>query len=89
MSVLSEQLFHASPHPFKVGDVVEPRDREHAFATTSLGYAKRHLSQIRGEEGSVFTVEPVDVEDMKTETAKGDFGNYRLSKKGFRVTGKL
>jgi hypothetical protein len=41
---LNRELFHATTHPFQIGDVVNPTDTEHsetpmAFATPDLGLA--------------------------------------------------
>ncbi len=85
---LSKSLFHGSSHPFNKGDIITPKGKGHAFATINLEYAKYHLEEIKGKEGKVYTVEPVDRQEMEEETSKGEFGNYRLSKKGFRVTGE-
>jgi hypothetical protein len=111
---LSEQLFHASGANLKVGDVVTPTSKYRvAHATTSrryaidFGEAQTHPNIYEGREveqpalfGAVYTVEPVDHDEMKKTTGEEtDIRNeeknpdvpaeshMRFSKKGFKITG--
>jgi hypothetical protein len=39
-------LYHGTVHPFQAGDVVKPgEDREFAYATTNLDYARTHADR--------------------------------------------
>ena len=41
----SSALYHGTVHPFSVGDIVEPRNGNPAYATPSLEYATRHADR--------------------------------------------
>lgn len=38
-------LYHGTTHPFSVGDVVEPRNGNPAYATADLAYARNHADR--------------------------------------------
>lgn len=91
-------LFHGSHHAFQPGDTVLPRrelipgavdpDRP-AFATDSPLVASTYT----GDTGKVYTVEPIDHEEVKKSRPFLNVGpdqhtaHYYTSQKGFRVTG--
>jgi hypothetical protein len=61
---LSQQLFHASDVEFRPGDVVTPRNHNHAYASIDPNHA--------GQWGkNVYKVEPVDAKEMH-ETTKAN-----------------
>jgi hypothetical protein len=110
---LSQQLFHASPAELTVGDVIKPSAKYRvAHATTSRKYANDfgegqthpEVFNKRGGQaplfGAVYTVEPVDKNEMNKVTSKETAmrqkeknpevpaeEHMRFSKKGFKVTG--
>lgn len=108
---LSEALFHASGADLKIGSVIKPTKKYRvAHATTSLKYATdfgeglTHPGAHREGQipmfGTVYTVEPVDAEEVSKETETETNirkqeknpevpaeSHMRFSKKGFRVTG--
>jgi hypothetical protein len=82
-------LFHGTAHPFKVGDIIEPRMHKGAFATTKQEVAEhyawnrtREYNWANGteEEPKVFQVEPVN-----EETVNKYGKNTVASVDGFRV----
>ena len=87
-SVLSKVLFHGTNAELNPGDVIEPRDHEHAFA-----FGKpRHASEF----GSVYEVTPVDHVEKRQETVAWRKANtlhmsgqdVHVSKLGFKVVRK-
>jgi hypothetical protein len=87
-SVLSQQLFHGSYAELNPGDIIEPKDHDHAYA---FGKA-RHASDF----GSVYQVTPLDPVEKRQETVQWRKsnklhmagGDVHVSKKGFKVVGK-
>ena len=87
-SVLSQALFHGSHAELSPGDVIEPRDHEHAYAFGSARPAS--------EFGSVYQVAPIDPVEKRQETVKWRKNNpmhmsqenIHVSRKGFKVVGK-
>jgi hypothetical protein len=99
---LSQQLFHASDTEFKAGDVINPRNHAHAYASIDPNHA--------GQWGKhIYNVEPMDAEEMSKTTKTNhawlkdvdwnpedseDMHTVRNfvatvnSKSGFKVTGK-
>ena len=56
-------LYHASDTEFNPGDIIEPRNYRHAYASSDKSYAEvygRHL----------YKVQPVDAEEAKNATAE-------------------
>lgn len=91
----SSVLYHGSPHAIAVGDVVVPSKKggyqgEVAYATPDLEIARNHAKKSAHiGEGAVYTVEPVDSEEeQKTSKIRGGDRLVRMSRVGFRVTGK-
>jgi hypothetical protein len=92
-------LFHSTVHPFQIGDIVEPRNGNPAYATTSLEYAMNHadrredveynrIANEKGhEEAGKITGKVFEVEplDGAEATGKGDDKGNVMSSKGFRV----
>lgn len=88
-------LFHGSPHPFTVGDVIEPRNKHRfgivAFATPGIHTAKAFAKQTRlAGPGSVFQVEPVDPSEptvYNPEQMRNAPEGHKevISEKGFKV----
>ena len=84
-SVLSQTLFHGSHVDLSPGDIVEPKDHDHAFAFGK----SRHASEF----GTVYEVTPVDPVEKRQETVQwrkdrrdhGLHGDIHVSKKGFKV----
>lgn len=80
-------LYHGTTHPFEIGDIVDKGVRGGAWATTYLGTASQYAakrSYDRGGEPKVYTVEPVNPEDVE------DMGmGQSRSAAGFRVTGTV
>ena len=87
-SVLSQALFHGTFAELKPGDVVEPREHDHAY---TFGHARP-----ASEFGNVYKVKPVDPVEKRTETMQWRKNNplhtlqndVHVSKQGFRVVGK-
>lgn len=76
-------LFHGSEQDFSPGDVIEPRSKDYAHATTGL-----HTARVFGSK--VYEVEPVDpnsVWDRKMKHTGGETHYERLSESGYRVKG--
>lgn len=48
-------LFHGTVHPFQIGDIVEPRNGNPAYATTDLEYATNHAGKKESLEYSKAT----------------------------------
>lgn len=88
---LSSALFHGSTHTFKKGDIVLPKKKGVAWATTDKEFAKGwavHRS-IKGGKPQVYLVEPVDPEEVKATNKKhGMYPETHISTKGFRVLKK-
>ena len=62
--ILSQQLFHASDTEFNPGDVITPRNHNHAYASIDPNHA--------GQWGkNVYKVEPVNPQEMH-ETTKAN-----------------
>jgi hypothetical protein len=62
--ILSQQLFHASDVEFNPGDVIGPRNHNHAYASIDPNHA--------GQWGkNVYKVEPVNAQEMH-ETTKAN-----------------
>jgi hypothetical protein len=92
-------LFHGTVHPFQIGDIVEPRNGNPAYATPTLEYAENHAgrredveynriaNQKGHEEASKITGKVFEVEpiDETEDTGKGDSKGNVMSSKGFRV----
>lgn len=86
-SVLSQALFHGTFAELKPGDIVEPREHEHAY---TFGNARP-----ASEFGNVYKVTPVDPVEKRKETMQWRKNNplhtlqndVHVSKKGFRVNG--
>ena len=101
---ISDQLFHASVHPFKKGDVIEPRTRPLggravAYATTSLNAASLFAQQRAIDAGTdsahVYVVEPMADDigpDPKLQSTMPE-GHYSRSSvtspSGFKVKFKV
>jgi len=87
-SVLSQALFHGTFSELNPGDVIEPKDHEHAYTFGNPRHA--------GEFGTVYKVRPVDPVEKRQETVqwRKDRKDHMLSqdihvsKKGFKVIGK-
>jgi len=87
-SVLSHQLFHGTSEDLKPGDIIEPRDHDHAFAFGKAIHAR--------DFGTVYHVTPVDPVEKRQETVKWRKNNpmhmsgqdVHVSKQGFKVVGK-
>jgi hypothetical protein len=41
----SSALFHGTVHPFQIGDIIEPRNGNPAYATPRLEYAESHADR--------------------------------------------
>jgi hypothetical protein len=41
----SSALYHGTLHPFNIGDVVEPRNSDYAYATPDVEYALNHVDR--------------------------------------------
>lgn len=92
-------LYHATTFPFNVGDVVEPRNGNPAYATPDLDYAIQHagkredadynrVANSQGHaEAAKITGKVFQVEplDSTEETGAGDDKGNVMSLKGFRV----
>lgn len=86
-SVLSQQLFHGSSAELSPGDVIEPREHDHAYAFGKAIHAK--------DFGMVYQVRPIDPVEKRQETVQWRKSNrlhmsgqdVHVSKKGFRVVG--
>jgi hypothetical protein len=100
--ILSQQLFHASDTEFNPGDVITPRNHNHAYASIDPNHA--------GQWGkNIYKVEPVNPQEMHETTKanqswlkdvdwnpedKEDMQRVRNfvatvnSKSGFKVVGK-
>jgi hypothetical protein len=84
-SVLSQVLFHGSHADLQPGDIVSPREHEHAYAFGSARPAS--------EFGSVYQVAPIDPVEKRQETVKWrrenpmhmSRDNVHTSKRGFQV----
>lgn len=80
----SHEFFHGSAHPFKVGDVITPRNHVAAFATASADEAASYASYRAQNEGTlagmVYSVTPLG-------PTKNDIGKVVTSRSGFKVTG--
>jgi len=92
---LSQQLFHGTKTNIPVGEIIKDRGNG-AWASTSWGEASKYASsEFRSDPSSqpalfnpVYTVEPVDKDEMETYSKERNASsNVRVSKKGFRVTG--
>lgn len=75
----SSALYHGSAHPFKIGDIVEPR------SYAGVAYASTNRDVAAGYGPNVYTVEPVGEVQRQAGAAK-EFGIYH-SRDGFRVIG--
>ena len=88
---LSSALFHGTTHAFKKGDIVLPKKRGVAWATTDKKFARgwaAHRS-IKGGSPQVYLVEPIDHEEVKATNKKhGMYPGTHISTKGFRVLKK-
>jgi hypothetical protein len=96
-------LFHGTVHPFQIGDIVEPRNGNPAYATANLEYAKTHAgrredvesnrvaNQQGHEEAAKITGKVFQVEplDDAEATGKGDDKGNVMSAKGFRVVKRV
>lgn len=102
--ISDQQLFHASIHPFKKGDIVEPRTRPLggnpvAYATTSLNaatlFAQQRAIDAQVDKAHVYVVEPLsddlDVDPKLQRTMpEGHFARSSVvSPSGFRVKFKV
>lgn len=98
---LSQQLFHATFVDLNPGDTVVPENKlnpksreDRAYATTDLGYAKRHVGRYKDKEGRsprVYEVEPSS--DMKSfgipNMPDPQLDHIFISKTGFKVKGQV
>ena len=82
-------LYHGTAHPFEIGDEITPQNMPHTFATTSLRTASRYAlrRQRTGVPGQVFTVEPIDADEIVAGEPSSSGDVNVASRKGFRVTG--
>ena len=55
-------LYHASDHAFNLGDIVNPVNYNHAYATSDKSLAKEYGK-------TVYKVEPIDKEESDSYTA--------------------
>lgn len=86
-SVLSQVLFHGTSSALKPGDIIEPREHDHAYAFGRAFHAK--------DFGTVYQVAPIDPVEKRQETVQWrkanklhmSGGDVHVSKKGFRVVG--
>jgi hypothetical protein len=101
---LSQQLFHASVHPFNKGDIIEPRTRPLggnpvAYATTSLNaaslFAQQRAIDAGADSAHVYVVEPMADDigpDPKLQSTVPE-GHYSRSSvtspSGFKVKFKV
>lgn len=101
---LSQQLFHASVHPFNKGDIIEPRTRPLggnpvAYATTSLNaaslFAQQRAIDANADVAHVYAVEPIADDlgpDPKLQSTAPE-GHYSRSSvtspSGFKVKFKI
>jgi hypothetical protein len=83
-------LYHGSPHPFKPGDIIRPRNPKLGASATpdkdmARGYAQSRFLPLphlvaKGYKPRVFQVEPVST------ATHGKFGGKEVNdKQGFRV----
>lgn len=101
---ISQQLFHASVHPFEKGDIVEPRTRPLggnpvAYATTSLNaaslFAQQRAIDAGADKAHVYVVEPVSDDigpdpKIQRHVPEGHFSRSSVvSPSGFRVKFKV
>jgi hypothetical protein len=91
-SVLSQKLFHGTHAELHPGEVIEPRDHEHAYAAGNYSTADNF-----GSFNRVYKVAPVDPVEKRTETVNWRKNNpyhasqkdIHVSKKGFKVVGEV
>ena len=80
---LSQALFHGSTADLKPGDIINPVNREHAYATP------RYRSALRFAKSPehVYEVEPVNPEDVEVRLMKhfSPPTMEHISKSGFKV----
>lgn len=90
---LSKSLFHGSKHLFEKGDIVTPQNGDYAYVTSDRDYAQLHGAH-------TYKVEPIDHEEYQDTTSEAyrtdslntdSVNDYAVgvSKKGFRVKGKI
>lgn len=101
---ISQQLFHASVHPFNKGDIVEPRTRPLggnpvAYATGSLNaaslFAQQRAIDAGADSAHVYVVEPLNDDlgpdpKVQSTTPEGHWSRDSItSPSGFKVKFKV
>jgi hypothetical protein len=84
----AQVLFHGSPHPFSIGDVVEPRNYRGIPTAFAAPYESTAKVFAKRPGGHVVAVEPVDQEEELLRRPIKGFPNQTeiLSSKGYKVT---
>jgi hypothetical protein len=91
------ELYHGSPHELSEGDVIVPKTKKVAHATTSWAnaYAFSHRTDEEGNKtpGNVYVVHPIDTKDTNSTWVRpmkyaSKNAQEVVSSKGFRVLKK-